>query len=149
MNINGILERILSIMDYYKVSSIQFSQETDIPPATISNLKNKKTKPTLDIVDKIIKRYQEIDEIWLLTGSGNMLKSSNKKNDVNIINNENKNLLNSLFPEENILVNKNIVENAKKMEQKPQQDEKVKVIERIIIYYNDKTYEEYRVSKTE
>lgn len=149
MNINGILERILSIMDYYKVSSIQFSQETDIPPATISNLKNKKTKPTLDIVDKIIKRYQEIDEIWLLTGSGNMLKSSNKKNDVSIINNENKNLLNSLFPEENILVNKNIVENAKKMEQKPQQDEKVKVIERIIIYYNDKTYEEYRVSKTE
>ena len=148
MDINGILERILSIMDHYNVSSIQFSQETDIPPATISNLKNKKTKPTLDIVDKIIKRYQEIDEIWLLTGSGNMLRSNNK-NDVSIINNENKSHLNSLFPEENILVNNKVVENTKKKEQKPQQDEKAKVIERIIIYYNDKTYEEYRVSKTE
>ena len=86
-----IKERILQISKYKRVSKEKFFKEFDISYATFKG-KAKETGINSNFLEKIIAEIPEISAEWLLTGKGEMLKSSVQ----NIVQNSGKNSINNI-----------------------------------------------------
>lgn len=150
-------EQVIIVMNHYNYSVVNFAKEIGINPATMSNIKNNKANPTLDVVEKIVARFPEISIEWLITGQGQMLKTTEMGNRVNV------NKTPSLFPELDIakdetfeLRKKNnetvdkrsyAIQNEQEKDLPLQVVKKDKTIEKVIIVYSDKTFEEYKLNK--
>ena len=66
-------DRILKLItEYAHGSNLEFSKQTGINNATLSNLKSGKTNPTLDMVYKIQDAFPKISLNWLINGDGDM-----------------------------------------------------------------------------
>ena len=81
--------RIIKIMEDENMNSTQFAETIGIQRAAMSHLTKGRNKPSADIITKVVKRFNTINPIWLLTGEGNMrimppsvnYGSVNKEND--------------------------------------------------------------------
>ena len=67
------------------ISATQLSNNINVSRATISHILTGRNKPSIDILDKILNKYPNINLNWLVSGMGNIsniLKdtSVNKKN---------------------------------------------------------------------
>ena len=75
-------DRVKQVMDYYKLSQLQFANDLAVAPATISNIYKGKTAPTNNLVQSIHQAFPDVSINWLLFGEGDMLlsQSSEPKN---------------------------------------------------------------------
>lgn len=69
-------ERIRQIMEAEHMTQQQFAQHIDMAPATLSSIFNGRTKPTLNIVEAVTKKFPGINVEWLMFGSGPMMRPS-------------------------------------------------------------------------
>ena len=67
-----IKERVLEFISYKEVNPRQFEMAANLSNGAVSKMGNSTKRSTLD---KILKAFPEINEVWLLTGSGEMLKN--------------------------------------------------------------------------
>tara|TARA_B100000900_G_scaffold399644_1_gene402402 strand:- start:752 stop:1084 length:333 start_codon:yes stop_codon:yes gene_type:complete len=107
--------RIQNIIEKYGLSSNTFSQEIDVNRSTISHILSGRNKPSVEVLQKILRRFPDVSANWLLLGQGaiddnNLVPSSSK------------------VPIENTI-------------------EKVKSIEKIVVFYSDNSFEEYKPNK--
>lgn len=86
-----IKDRVLQVSDYKGVGKEKFFEELEV---SYGNFKGKAKKSGLNanILEKIIAKMPEISAEWLLTGKGEMLKSSVQ----NIVQNSGKNSINNI-----------------------------------------------------
>lgn len=68
-------DRIRQVMESKHMTQQQFAQAIDMAPATLSSIFNGRTKPTLNIVEAIKKKFSDISTDWLMFGSGTMTPS--------------------------------------------------------------------------
>lgn len=76
LNVSIMKERIKQIMDSQHMTQQVFADFIGIAPATLSNIFNDKTRPTLNIVEAIKKKISDINIDWLMFGTGDMYVSS-------------------------------------------------------------------------
>ena len=67
------------------ISATQLSNNINVSRAAISHILSGRNKPSIDILDKILNKYPNINLNWLVSGIGNMsitvkVTSVNKKN---------------------------------------------------------------------
>lgn len=68
--LNFLIERLASGVQ------ARFAERVGVPTGTIGDiLGKKKSKPGFELTGKILQAYPEVNERWLLTGEGKMLKS--------------------------------------------------------------------------
>lgn len=171
-------EQINQIMNHYNMNSGDFAEAIGTAPATISNIRNGKTKATLEIVEKIRIRFPEINLEWLIDGKGEMIKVTDfeKDNKQKVVSQLS---LDDLFEEQEgflpekkkqddtscaKVTTKSVREASDKTNSTPDtrsvpsvEDVRPKdsvVLEnikreivKIIVYYNDKTFDEIDVAK--
>ncbi len=70
-----IIERILHFTKYKQFSLRQFEKKIGSSSGLLSNANRKKTDIQSKWVSKIIEMFPELNSEWLLTGSGEMLKT--------------------------------------------------------------------------
>lgn len=158
-----IKERILLLMNAQGMNPTQFADEIEVQRSSISHILSGRNNPSLDIVTKILKRFKEVDSNWLILGQGSLVSS---KNEINIDKSP------SLFDEEEILQKienpsnneyiLEIEERIKDLESIIKVSEKKDIthntiqgidqeikhivntreVKKIIIFYNDNTFEE-------
>ncbi len=73
MNLN---DRITSIIKYSELSSSEFADEIEVQRSNISHITSGRNKPSLDFLIKIKERFPELQWDWLISGVGEMIKSS-------------------------------------------------------------------------
>lgn len=67
-----VLKRVEMIIRDKRMSELAFAKEIQVPQKTLnSNLKGK-TKPSFELMTKILDRYPEISAEWLFRGVGDM-----------------------------------------------------------------------------
>lgn len=72
--ITNIKQRVLQIIDYYKISKEKFFSSIDMTSANFRG--NAKNSPlNSNAIENIITIYPDINATWLLTGKGEMLNS--------------------------------------------------------------------------
>lgn len=65
-------DRIKQLMESQNMTQQSFAQFLDISTASLSSIFNGRTKPTLNIVDAIHKKFPNINISWLMFGTGTM-----------------------------------------------------------------------------
>jgi transcriptional regulator with XRE-family HTH domain len=67
-----MVDRISLLLKAKNISASQFADEISVQRSSISHVLSGRNKPSLEFVQKILKRYPEINPDWLLFGKGPM-----------------------------------------------------------------------------
>jgi transcriptional regulator with XRE-family HTH domain len=105
--------RIKKVMAFHQLSASLFADKIGVQRSSISHILSGRNKPSLDFILKITSEFKDVDIHWLLHGNG----SFPKKIDIN----------NPTSTPTLLTSNTN--------------DEKM--IQRIVVFYNDGTFKEY------
>lgn len=76
-------DRIKQLMDDQHLTQQSFAQMIGSTPATLSNIFNGKTNPSLSIVDGIHKSFPLVNVYWILYGTPPMYNSQEAQGDGN------------------------------------------------------------------
>jgi transcriptional regulator with XRE-family HTH domain len=130
--------QIQEILAKERLSSSQFADRIGVQRSSVSHVLSGRNKPGFDFIQKILVAFPDINGDWLITGSGDMYKKKSPSEDLF----ETKNVLQK--PEN---VGKTVEKPATLNIMKPEKDEvkapKTREIERIIVFYTDRTFREY------
>ena len=68
-----VKERLMQFIDFKGISIREFERRADLSNGYIKSLRK---SPTVDKMQNIIRAYPDLNQQWLLTGEGNMLKTA-------------------------------------------------------------------------
>jgi len=114
INSKNFAKRLQKVIDFYSETSSSFAEKIGVQRSSISHILSGRNKPSLDFVLKILSSYPEVEMYWLLNGKGTFPAVPKKES--------------SILPQ---------ASNSKKT------IEKNKVIERIVIFYSDGSFENF------
>lgn len=130
--------QIHEILAKERLSSSQFADRIGVQRSSVSHVMSGRNKPGFDFIQKILVAFPEISGDWLITGSGDMYKRKSPsrelfepENEVQMPENEIKN-----EPEP-------IITSSKKPDKEEVKGQKGRKIERVIVFYADRTFREY------
>ena len=106
--------RIQKIIDEQRISLNRFAQEIGVNRSTISHILTGRNKPSVDVLQKLLKRFPSLSSDWLILGNGPM----HAKNE------------NSQSSSSDYIT----------------QSDESKSVEKVVIFYNDNTFHEYKPS---
>lgn len=79
-----INERIAQVIRHYNHSALSFSKEIDVSSSVMGNIVGGRfSKPSIEVIQKLISTYEEISIEWLIMGWGQMLKGTQSSNQTN------------------------------------------------------------------
>lgn len=70
-------DRIRQIMESRHMTQQVFASYIGTTPATLSGIFNDRTRPTINIIESIKKKFPEVSLEWLMFGLGDMYQNSN------------------------------------------------------------------------
>ena len=149
-------DRILAFLQNENKSYAQFADEIGVQPSGISHILSGRNNPSLDFVIKMLHRYPSLSADWLLFGKGSMYRYISQPTlfddsapapitEGEMPVHEHEFLMDNIPPE---------TENFSQRQENTQQsspeevrnDSGARKTERIIIFYTDKTFTEYKPS---
>ncbi len=68
-------DRIALVIKAKNINSSQLADELGVQRSGVSHIMNNRNKPSLEFIQKLLKRYPEISTEWILFGEGPMMKS--------------------------------------------------------------------------
>ncbi len=83
-----MINRINLILQAKNITAKQFAEEIGIQPSGMSHILSGRNNPSLEFVNKVIRRYPEIDANWLLLGKGQMYGQLGMRNEESGIRNQ-------------------------------------------------------------
>lgn len=132
-------ERLNEILKHFKINASQFADQIGVQRASVSHVISGRNKPGFDFIQKIIEAYPSLSADWLLTGKGEMLKSRISRQD--------------LFSDMEIDKNEQIGDEIKSKgiagkkthvtDEYIDKKEGSRKVDKIIVFYSDKSFEEY------
>lgn len=152
-------ERIQKIMDLENIKPGEFAEQIGINRSAVSHILNGRNKPSLDVVHRILSRYDYISSDWLLFGKGEMYKKNLGTSGQHIPKHQP-----SLFDENAVNIPKQEPASEYKQENQPkvvQQMENqlvkdinevripvTKKITKLVIFYSDNTFDTFAPDKS-
>lgn len=124
----GIAARLQVIFEREGISASIFADKIGVQRSAISHILSGRNKPGFDLLQKIIAKFPTINTEWLITGLGDPYKQPVKQ------------IQTTLFDPPT--TQKQSVE-VTPVNTMPSQPEGNRTIERIVIFYSDKTFETY------
>lgn len=67
-------DRIALVIKAKNITSSQLADDLGVQRSGVSHIMNNRNKPSLEFIQKLLKRYPEISTEWLLFGEGPMMK---------------------------------------------------------------------------
>ncbi len=133
--------RIQKLIGAENLSPTKFADVIGVQRSAISHILSGRNKPSFDLIQKILTKFPRVSSEWLLMGRGEMYKTTIQQRlfDVDLKPNEVKNEVKQPVIQENIT---NILATKE-----PEIRVNESSIERIIIFYNDKSFKEYFPNK--
>ena len=106
--------RLKKVMEHHKLTATLFADKVGVQRSSISHILSGRNKPSLDFILKITSEFSDVDIKWLLNGKGSF-----------------PNNLESTASTTPSFFDSNSETNGKK-------------IQRIVVFYNDGTFDEYK-----
>ena len=130
-------ERLQIIVETEKLSYAKFAEMIGVQRSSISHFLSGRNKPSFDVIHSILSKFPHISPDWFILGIGNMYREYPEK--------PSKPEEHTLFPP-NPKVNDDsfTMENLPFKEEKNEELGKKKGVEKIVFFFNDSTFAEYR-----
>jgi len=145
-------DRILAFLQNENKSYAQFAEEIGVQPSGISHILSGRNNPSLDFVIKMLHKYSSLSADWLLFGRGPMHKTVSQPTlfdmEAPAVRPE---TISATKPPETF---NNTFEPSKGPEMAPEEEiiatpnalNHLRKITRVLFFYSDKTFTEYRPS---
>lgn len=151
LNTEDFIKRLEFIMEHFGLSASGFADKISVQRSSISHLLSGRNKPSLDFVMKILDVFPALNLYWLLDGSGSYLKNDYEEifsfkqetPPTSILEDNSKQVKNS-FAVENFLEEKK--ENVASTSNSSYPKNQGKEVEKIVFFYSDGTFEDYKPS---
>ena len=127
--------RLQQFLSAENLTQAQFADSIEVARASISHILAGRNKPGFDFIENLAKHYPALNIEWFITGKGRMYKSASEPLQAPVQAVEESDSLFLESPSEPI----ETVPSYKKT----QSIVKEKVINKILVFYNDGTFEEY------
>jgi len=118
INTEEFTKRLQRVIDFYGESSSSFAEKIGVQRSNISHILSGRNKPSLDFILKVLSTFPEVELYWLLKGKGNFPPENNVAR-----------------PEGSQFVQKHSLEDTISTSHK--------VIERIVIFYTDGSFQSF------
>jgi transcriptional regulator with XRE-family HTH domain len=147
-------ERLLKFLEEENLTAAKFADEIGVQRSSISHILSGRNNPGYDFIQKILKRFPQLNAEWLLLGSGKMAKEPLQASLFNQI------------PEEITILSEKRTEKEPGRIFSPSQDKSAKdekgvgvdskfiysqqegkEVEKIVILYSDRSFKEYVPAK--
>jgi len=144
-----MIDRIKKLMENEQMSSSQFADEINLQRSSLSHVLSGRNKPSLDFVMKIKQRFTEVNLHWLIFGNGAMFDRPNVVMENISVPLKTSTQIESQQETIDFAGSGLKLEMAKDEEQPPYGDGKTNdnrlelKTERVMIFYNNGTFEEY------
>lgn len=135
VNKDEFIKRLEKVLEYYGLSASAFADSIGVQRSSISHLLSGRNNPSLDFVLKILNHYPEVELYWLLNGKGSFPTQTTQNS-----NSQTALELDEIHNTESTVPPAEKVSNTWPSTQK-------KPISRIVIFYKDGTFEEYKNGK--
>lgn len=135
LNSKDFIKRLEKIMDFYSLSASALAEEIDFNRSTISHLISGRNKPSLEFVMKLLQKFPELDMDWLVLGKGSFPSDGSNKVSEKKLNEKTASTstpIPDLFSKINSESERNTSSNYNQ-----------KKIDRIVIFFNDGTFQVY------
>ena len=133
VNTEDFSKRLHRILEFYELSAAGFADKIEVGRSSISHILSGRNKPSLDFVMKIVKSFPEVELYWLLNGKGSFPASEKPTPP-------------PLSKQEFSATQPPREENIQKKNEMPfplPQQGKSKPIRKIVIFYEDGTFEAF------
>lgn len=115
--------RLLQFLQAENITQTQLADTLSVARGSVSHILAGRNKPGYDFIESLLLHYPKLSLEWLITGKGRMYKD---------------------------LENSNSSENSAQLSLfGPQMTLPAREIERILVFYSDNTYQEFRGTTTE
>ena len=136
-------DRVLQVMQSEGMNAKQFCQEVGISQGTLSNIMGGRNKPSLDVMQAILRRFRAVNCDWLIMGVGTMyVADAREKGTLSLFDNENEVV-------ESVKENATTQKTGNPIMSNPSSPEPVVVptapsrtVSKMLIFYSDGTFEE-------
>lgn len=132
-------DRLQKLLTSEGLAPTKFAEVIGVQRSSISHILSGRNKPSFDVIQTILEKFPKLNPDWLLMGKGEMYRrviQTSLFDEVRPIMGSTPNQIS-----EKEMVN-DLVNNQNKT--KPSENRlSVKVIERIVVFFNDKTFKEY------
>ena len=118
VNTGDFTNRLKKVMEYHHLTASLFADKIAVQRSSISHILSGRNKPSLDFILKVTNTFIDVDIYWLLNGKGSFPKQAEEK----AIDPT------TLFTEE----------------RKASPTSTDKKIQRIVVFYSDGTFDEYK-----
>ena len=129
-------DRLVKIMESEGMSARQFSQEIGISAGAISNIMSGRNKPSLDVLQAVLRRFRAISCNWLIMGVGTMYLTGGQENSPSMLFTEENDVQetpNDVFAPTAVLHSESTPHGASLA---------ARTVEKVLIFYSDGTFEE-------
>ena len=137
-------DRIIKFLTHEGLTATKFADEIGVQRSSVSHILSGRNNPSFEFIQKILTRYKNVNADWLLLGSGSMYKKAEQ--------------MNLFAPPPNIPPIVKQVDTLKSETEKlssPEADKTIqrlpepgissfRKIDKILIFYSDKTFEEFQ-----
>lgn len=133
VNTEEFTRRLHKIMEYHDLSAASFADRIDVGRSSISHLLSGRNKPSLDFVMKIVNAFPDVELYWLLNGKGSFPKKEEKASPP--------------IPSKQVSTTppkpQDLFSNPENIGNVMNSAENRKEIRRIVLFYNDGTFEAF------
>ncbi len=77
MTITTEKDRLVKLMNLQEMNAKQFAAEVGIQPGTISNIIKDRNKPSLEVLQRVMRRFPQVNPEWLMMGVGSIYRQNN------------------------------------------------------------------------
>ncbi|OFX89107.1 MAG: hypothetical protein A2W99_02090 [Bacteroidetes bacterium GWF2_33_16] len=141
--------RIIRFLTENNLTSTRFADIIGVQRSSVSHILSGRNKPSFDFIEKMLIAYPDLNAQWLITGIGSMKITNTVKNiEPDLFSSPIIESKKSTSPESIIQKQENntpILNNSQEETIKKEKMDKTGLtIERIIIFYTDNTFNEYK-----
>lgn len=140
-----MVDRIKEIIGTEGLTSASFADLVGVQRSSMSHILNGRNNPSLDFIVKTLQQFPKLNPDWLLNGVGEMYRSDLPADPLEPVREP------SIFnpAPEPVIIPKPVPEPKTAEKQIEQIKISEKYVDKILIFYSDRTYDEfYRSSKT-
>ncbi len=138
-------DRILQFLKEKNFSSTKLADLINVQRSSISHILSGRNKPSFDFIQKFLNKFPEIDAQWLITGKGTMFTNSSVTEQLSYPDKNEHNLFTALESDiQKPIINTPEIEKSQAQNITTPKIKELKNIERVMIFYTDGTFKDYR-----
>lgn len=146
-------DRLEKIIQSEGLNISQFANEIGIKVPTISHILNGRNNPSLEVLQKVLNRFRTISSDWLILGIGSMYRDTKHSQTLSLFDSTDSNNSESINYKNKSEQFSTKIENQEKRQSSSNENSilnegtnstvKEKIVQKIIVYYSDNTFQEF------